>query len=176
MYTIVVKKLLLKSNFTSGEQLGLNFRTFNRVVMFSFCNAAVIILAQLTVVKVALKIIIVSSLKVDSKELGGCGHFVDKAKSCWPLLLLCPPLLLFVLLLLLHHHLYNVSTASHVTGVLSANNQRLIILPQHLVLPCHASALLLCVLARGPVGGNSIFFSQSLRLPQISCKGHFVTC
>ena len=85
-------------------------------------------------------------LKVDSKELGGCGHFVDKAKSCWPLLLLCPPLLLFVLLLL-HHHLYTLSTASHVTGVLSANNQRLIILPQHLVLPCHASALLLCVLA-----------------------------
>ena len=171
------KKLSLKSNFTSGVQHSLNFRTFNRVVMFSFCNAAVIILAQLTVVKVALKIIIVSSLKVHSKELGGCGHFVDKAKSCWPLLPLCPPVLLFVLLLLLllHHHLYTVSTASHVTGVLSANNQRLIILPQHLVLPRHASALLLCVLASGPVGGYSMFF-QSLRLPQISCKGHFVTC
>ena len=131
--------------------------------MFSFRNAAVIILAQLTVVKVALKIIIVSSLKVHSKELGGCGHFVDKAKSCWPLLPLCPPVLLFVLLLLLllHHHLYTVSTASHVTGVLSANNQRLIILTQHLVLPCHASALLLCVLARGPVGGYSIFFLKA---------------
>ena len=61
MYTIVVKNILLKSNFTSGEQLGLNFRTFNRVVMFSFCNAAVIILAKLTVVKAALKIIIVSA-------------------------------------------------------------------------------------------------------------------
>ena len=103
-------------------------------------------------------------LKVDSKELGGCGHFVDKAKSCWPLLPLCPPLLLFVLLMLLHHHLYNVSTASHVTGVLSANNQRLIILPQHLVLPRHASALLLCVFARGPVRGYSMFFSK----PQIA--------
>ena len=42
-------------------QHSLNFRTFNIVVMFSFCNAAVIILAQVTVVKVALKIIVVSA-------------------------------------------------------------------------------------------------------------------
>ena len=55
------KKLSLKSNFTSGVQLSLNFRTFNIVLVFSFCNAGVIILAQLTVVKVALKIIIVSA-------------------------------------------------------------------------------------------------------------------
>ena len=55
------KKLSLKGNFTSGVQLSLNFRTFNIVVMFSFCNIAVIIFAQLTVVKVALKIIIVSA-------------------------------------------------------------------------------------------------------------------
>ena len=74
-------------------QHSLNFRTFNRVVMFSFRNAAVIILAQLTVVKVALKIIIVSSLKVHSKELGGAdtlltklshaGHYCHSVHQCF---------------------------------------------------------------------------------------------
>ena len=59
-------------------QHSLNFRTFNRVVMFSFCNAAVIILAEVIVVKAALKIIIVSSLKVHSKELGGADTLLTK--------------------------------------------------------------------------------------------------
>ena len=93
-------------------QLSLNFRTFNIVLVFSFCNAAVIILAQLTVVKAALKIIIVSSLKVDSKELGGAdtlltklshgGHYCHSVHQCFYLCycysyystttsILCPP-------------------------------------------------------------------------------------
>ena len=147
--------------------------------MFSFCNAAVIILAQLTVVKVALKIIIVSSLKVHSKELGGADTLLTKLShgghccSVHQCVYLC---YCYDCYSTTTSNSATVSTASPVTGVLSANNQRLIILTQHLVLPCHASALLLCLLARGPEGGYSMFFFQSLRLPQIGCKGHFVTC